>query len=65
MKGYGFSRHPKKRAYFIDNDLELADELSPDPFSEEEHTMIHTRRFTRENKPKNLKTEENQRKQEI
>ncbi|HHV51312.1 MAG TPA: hypothetical protein PLG48_06450 [Candidatus Avimonas sp.] len=65
MKGYSFGRHPKKRAYFIDNDLELADELSPDPFSEEEHTIIHARRFSKENKQKNLKSEENKRKQEI
>lgn len=43
--GFGFGGHSKGRRYLPDNDWEVAEEISPDPFSEEEHSQIHARRF--------------------
>lgn len=64
MRNYGLGRGPKNKGYFADNDWEMSGELSPDPFSEEEHSIIHARRFYRKNNGKNPKNQENKRKQE-
>ncbi|MDD4413717.1 MAG: hypothetical protein PHR14_04060 [Oscillospiraceae bacterium] len=50
---------PKGRGYKPDNDWEVAEEISPDPFSEEEHTRIHAGRFKSPKKYGNSKNEEN------
>ena len=55
------------RGYAPDADWELADELTPDPFSEEQHSPIHARRARRpraDKKPTD-NTAENSRSTEI
>jgi hypothetical protein len=64
MKNYGFGKNLKNKGYLADSDWELAEEISPDPFSEEEHTIIHARRFSRERNNRNLKNKENNSKNE-
>ncbi len=57
MKNYRFG---SLRPY--DNDLETADEISLDPFSEEPHSLPHTIRLKSKDKSgKQLKSKENKR----
>lgn len=66
MTGTGrmpFSGADKNHRY-MDDDWEVSEELSPDPFSEEEHTRIHGRRFSRRESAKILKNEQNHEKTE-
>lgn len=62
--GFGFGSHSRGKGYFPDSDWEVAEEISPDPFSEEEHTRIHARRFSQAKNKNNIKTQANERKTE-
>lgn len=57
--GFGYGGQPRGRGYHPESDWEVAEEISPDPFSEEEHTRIHARRFTHSKNRNNLKNKEN------
>lgn len=49
MKNSGFEHgggYSKGHGYLQDSDWEVAEEISPDPFSEEEHSRIHARRYS-------------------
>ena len=56
---FGNNRKINNRNHFHDNDWEVAEEISPDPFSEELHTHIHARRFSKDQKSKSIKNQEN------
>ncbi|MDD2418248.1 MAG: hypothetical protein PHR24_03845 [Oscillospiraceae bacterium] len=58
MKNSYFGQ-PKSRSYRPDSDWEIAEEISPDPFSEVEHTRIHARRFKYPKNHSGMKNQEN------
>lgn len=55
---------PDKNHRYFEDDWEAAEELTPDPFSEEEHTRIHGRRFSDGRRNNDLKKRENTQNQE-
>ncbi|NLN81456.1 MAG: hypothetical protein GX136_02775 [Clostridiales bacterium] len=62
--GFGFAGNAKK-GYHPDNDWEVAEELSPDPFSEEDHSRIHARRFSQSKNSQNMKNSKKKRNSKV
>ena len=63
--GFGFGGlSGKGRDYLSDLDWEVAEELSPDPFSEERHTPIHAHRHRSGSRSQKTKNKENSQNQE-
>ena len=58
-----FGGSERNRRYSSDDDWEVSDELSPDPFAEEEHSRIHGSRFlNRHQQPQGERNLENHKK---